>query len=115
MSNPRPTPHVEKPSTTTNKLHRSYSEPTIKSTLDEETPEEEAVLASGNLLRQKTLRELDLIDGMQSTADVLDKILDMIQELMIRMRQVEALTDNPQETKRNGGCGMNCANNSFTL
>ena len=59
---------------------------------------------------------MDIIDGMQSNADVMDKIIDMIQELMFRMRQVEAMCDAPLlPSKRGGGCGLNCANNSMTL
>ena len=80
---------------------------------DVRTPEEEGAVDGRSLIQQKLQRELDMVDGLQSTADVIDKILDMMSDLMKRMRHLEALTmDKPKNT---GGCGLYCANNSFEL
>ena len=121
MSDPRSSSHFEEPTTSTNKLHRSDSETPDESLLTRETeelsPEQHAAMDGRSLLHQKDQRDLDLLDGMQSNADVIDKMLDMIGELMFRIRQLEGLYhSSPPPSKRGGGCGLNCANNSsFTL
>ncbi len=57
------------------------------------------------------MRQTDLVDGLQSTADNLDKVLAIMSDLLIRVRQLEGV----EEPSSGGGCGLNCANNSFTL
>ena len=115
MSNPKPSSHYGEPSSSTNQHDRSDSttvhEPVLKS------PEEEAVSDSRNMLEGAFKREVDMIDGLKSNADVIGKILDMISELMYRLRQVEEAQDKAEveKTSSGGGCGLNCANNSFTL
>jgi hypothetical protein len=80
---------------------------------DLRTPEEEAATDGRSLIHQKLQRELDIVDGLQSTADVIDKILDMMSDLMKRMRHLEALAE--EKPKSLGGCGLYCTNNSFKL
>ena len=114
MSNPRPSTHYGEPSSSTNQHDRSVSRAVHESLL--KSPEEEAVADSRNL-QGAAKREVDMIDGLKSNADVIDKILDMISELMYRLRQVEEAQDKSEVDKKSsgGGCGLNCANNSFTL
>ena len=101
MSDPRPTPHTEKSTVTTDKLHRQDSETSAESSLEMTSPKK---------------RESDMLDGMQSTADAIDKLLLLVHDLMFRMRQVEASTEAYAESKRSsGGCGLNCANNSLNM
>ena len=121
MSNSRSSSNIKELTTSTDKLHRSHSETFDESVLKSDealSPEELAAIDGRSLLHQKDQRDLDLIDGMQSTADVIDKILDMISELMMRMRQLESLySTSPPSKKSRGGCKLNCvANNaSYTL
>ena len=116
MSDSRSSSHPKEHTTSTNKLHRLNSETVDESLLTREeelSPEQQAAMDGRSLLHQKDQRDLDLLDGMQSTADVIDKMLDMISELMYRMWQLEGLYHNsPPPSKRGGGCGLNCANNS---
>ena len=80
---------------------------------DLRTPEEKAAKDGRSLLQNSLQRELDMVDGLQSTADVIDKILEMMCDLMIRMRHIESLTS--EKPKSNGGCGLYCANNTVEL
>ena len=59
------------------------------------------------------MRQTDLVDGLQSTADNMDKVLAIMSDLLIRVRQLEGVL--LEEPSSGGGCGLNCANNSFTL
>jgi hypothetical protein len=55
-----------------------------------------------------------MLDGMNSTADVIEKILDLLYALGQRVRLLEAIqVEKP--TKPRVGFGLNCANNSCTL
>ena len=60
-------------------------------------------------------REDEIIDGLQSTPDVIENLISMVGELMYRMRQVEAVTEISSTSKASGGCGLNCANNSLNM
>ena len=115
MSNPGPTPHHGNLSKDANELHRSVS-----TTLDDsspiKTPEEEAALDGKSLLHQKQGREMDLIDGLQTTSDLVYKLLDMICELQLRVRQLEekCQTPPPRRSKR-FNCAMICKDNVLKL
>ena len=114
MSHAKSTSNLEKSNAPTYKLHgqarRTASLDNLK------TPEEEAAVDRRSLIHQTLQRELDIVDGLQSTADVIDKILDMMSDLMKRMRNIEALTiEKPQPPVSKGGCGLYCSNNSFEL
>ena len=61
------------------------------------------------------MRQTDLVDGLQSTADNLDKVLAIMSDLLIRVRQLEGVMLEEDKPSSGGGCGLNCANNSFTL
>ena len=115
MSNPRPSTHSTQPSPTANQPDRSNGPAIHESIL--KSLEQEAASTKHNLLADSTQRELDVIDGLKSNADVMDKIIDMISQLMYRVRQLEEVQDKAEmeKTKTGGGCGLNCANNSFTL
>jgi hypothetical protein len=81
------------------------------------SPEQEAGMAGNNLLQQSTQRKLDVIDCLEIEADIIDKILEMLQEVMFRLRDVEAvcLDGTPAKSNDRGYCGLNCANNTFAL
>ena len=111
MSHAKSTSNLEKSNAPTYKLHgqarRTASLDNLK------TPEEEAAVDGRSLIHQTLQRELDIVDGLQSTTDVIDKILDMMSDLMKRMSDVQALTI--EKPKNTGGCGLYCSNNSFEL
>ena len=59
---------------------------------------------------------MDLIDGLQTTSDLVYKLLDMICELQLRVRQLEekCQTPPPSRSKR-FNCAMICKDNVLKL
>ena len=140
MSNQRPTPHSENVLSATVQLTRQDSKPMVEVKKEESmevemSPEEIAAYTdvSNLLVTGKMKRELDMIDGLQNTAEVIDKVLSMMGEIMEKvvaledssigstalkdlMERVRALEDRCQSpTPSKNGCNWNCNKNSFSI
>lgn len=100
MSNPGSTSHLEEPSTFTDQLHRSNSET--------------AVGVAGARSSSSYIVD-NLVVGLQHSTDNVQKLFEAISDLVERVRDLESTLDTMSESKSGGGCGLTCANNSFTL
>ena len=65
---------------------------------------------------QKRSREMDLIDGLETTSDLVSKLLELICDLQLRVRELEekCQTPPPSSAKR-FNCAMVCKNNVLKL
>lgn len=62
------------------------------------------------------MTEVDVVDGLQKTSDNVDKLSAVISDLLERVRNLEGTLRDISEVQRRGsGCGLTCANNSFTM
>lgn len=141
MSHQGPTPHCQKVFSGALQLNGQNSKTLVEEKREEEemdfemSPEEVVVKTdvSNLLVRGKVKRELDMIDGLQSTAEVIDKILMIMGELMDkvvaleendigrralkdlleRMRALEDRSQSPTPAKT--GCSWYCNKNSFSI
>ena len=78
------------------------------------SPEEIAALDGRSLLQQTRARQTDMIDGLQTTGDLLNKVIDMLSDLQLRVRYLEERHQTPPPTKRLG-CGLSCHHNTLKL
>ena len=100
MSNPRPTSDATGSPKPPNQLHRSNSET--------------AVGVAGARSSSSYIVD-NLVVGLQHSTDNVQKLFEAISDLLERVRDLESTLDTMSESKSGGGCGLTCANNSFTL